>query len=172
MQRESMEFDVVIVGAGPSGLAAAIKLKQLAQQNKQRERSLERMLELTKRFYVEQKAMQIANKLKDLSNKQEKLSLSETPEIEKQKDISKTFTLLKKELSTLSKDNEKLKESMELPNLDSDKEKIDNSLKSAEQSLSTKEAKKAKMQPNPILAIKKEGINISIRKNTIAAIIQ
>src|ERR1700748_2384286 len=27
--RESMEFDVVIVGAGPSGLSAAIKLKQL-----------------------------------------------------------------------------------------------------------------------------------------------
>ena len=26
--RESMEFDVVIVGAGPSGLAAAIRLKQ------------------------------------------------------------------------------------------------------------------------------------------------
>ena len=28
-QRESMEYDVVIVGAGPSGLATAIKLKQL-----------------------------------------------------------------------------------------------------------------------------------------------
>src|SRR5690348_16779194 len=27
--RESMEFDVVIVGAGPSGLSAAIRLKQL-----------------------------------------------------------------------------------------------------------------------------------------------
>ncbi len=31
MERESMEFDVLIIGGGPAGLAAAIRLKQLAQ---------------------------------------------------------------------------------------------------------------------------------------------
>src|SRR6266851_5316915 len=30
VQREQMAYDVVIVGAGPSGLAASIRLKQLA----------------------------------------------------------------------------------------------------------------------------------------------
>ena len=35
MERESMEFDVLIVGGGPSGLSAAIKMKQLATETGQ-----------------------------------------------------------------------------------------------------------------------------------------
>ena len=120
------------------------KAKELAQQNKQQQRSLEKTLELVKRFYIEQKTMQIASKVNDLSKRQESLIKDSTNVSSKQKEISKEFQNIEKELDEVKKDNEKLKDPMDLPDVEDEAEKINNELKSAEENLDKKESSKAK----------------------------
>lgn len=120
------------------------KAKELAQQNKQQQRSLEKTLEMVKRFYVEQKTMQIANKIEELSKKQEDLEKSEGNNLEAQKEIKKEFDNIKKDLEELNKDNEQLKEPMELPDVDQEKEDIDEELKKSEENLEKQNSKEAK----------------------------
>jgi hypothetical protein len=120
------------------------KAKELAQQNKQQRRSLERILELTKRFYIEQKTMQIANKLEELAKKQETLENKEETTLEEQQKINKEFKSLKKDLEELAKDNEKLKEPIKLPDVEDEKEVIDKELKKIEENLKKQDKQSAK----------------------------
>ncbi|WP_297806152.1 DUF4175 family protein [uncultured Polaribacter sp.] len=120
------------------------KAKELAQHNKQQERSLERILELTKRFYVEQKTMQIANKIEALSKKQEELARKKEESVDAQKEIRNEFDQIKKELEDLNKDNEKLKEPMKLPDLEDEKSDIDNELNKVEENFSKEDKSTAK----------------------------
>jgi hypothetical protein len=120
------------------------KIKQLAEQNKQQERSLERTLELVKRFYIEQKTMQIVNKLKDLAEKQQLLEKKDTDNLEGQKEIKKGFEKIKKELNELTEDNKRLKEPMELPDVEEEKKDIDQELYKAEEGLKSKDRGSAK----------------------------
>ncbi|WP_405563944.1 DUF4175 family protein [Polaribacter sp. Asnod6-C07] len=120
------------------------KAKELAQQNKQQQRSLEKTLEMVKRFYVEQKTMQIANKIEELSKKQTDLEKEENGSLEEQKDIKKEFEDIKEELEELNKDNENLKDPMELPDVDEEKEDIDKELKKSEENLEQQNSKQAK----------------------------
>lgn len=119
------------------------KAKELAQQNRQQQRSLEKTLEMVKRFYVEQKTMQIANKLKELSKQQLDASNNENS-LEKQKEIKQEFDKIKKELNDVKKDNENLKEPLSLPDVDSDQKEIDKMLDKAQKELESSDNESAK----------------------------
>jgi len=120
------------------------KAKQLAQENKQQERSLERILELTKRYYVEEKSMQIANKLEELSKKQDSLSKDPENTADKQKEINKEFDKISKEMDQLQKDNEKLKEPMDIPDLEEEKQETQEELKQSKEKLQKEQKSQAK----------------------------
>ena len=111
------------------------KAKELAQQNQQQERSLTRILELTKRFYIEQKTMQIANKIENLSQKQQEEINKKTPLVGDQNKINKEFKKIKEELKQLEKDNINLKDPMQLPDLGEEEKAVDSSLNEAEKKL-------------------------------------
>ena len=111
------------------------KAKELAQQNKQQQRSLEKTLELVKRFYVEQKTMQISNIIAELAKKQEKIANKDEAIFEAQEEIKKQFNAIKEALKELSKDNDKLKDPMELPDVEDEKEAIDKELAKSEENL-------------------------------------
>jgi hypothetical protein len=120
------------------------KAKELAQQNKQQERSLEKTLELVKRFYIEQKTMQITNMLATLSKQQDSIQQKEDTTLEEQKQIKKEFDSLQKELEELAIDNERLKEPMELPDTEQEQETIDKELKKSEENLQKQDKFSAK----------------------------
>ncbi|UMB59531.1 hypothetical protein MHL31_10620 [Lutibacter sp. A80] len=109
------------------------KLEKIAKKNKQNQQSLERILELTKRFYVEQKANQISEKLENLADKEEALSKKNDDEntSEKQDEINKEFTQVKKDIDLLHKQNQNLKRPMKLPNDPDILEDINNKLQQA-----------------------------------------
>lgn len=129
------------------------KAKQLAEENKQQERSLERILELTKRYYVEEKSLQLANKLEELSKKQDSLSNNLENTSEKQQEINKEFDKISEEMDQLQKDNEDLKEPMDIPDLEEEKEDTKKDLQNSEKNL--QENQKNKAQKNQKSASKK-----------------
>ncbi len=119
------------------------KAKQLAEENKQQERSLERILELTKRYYVEEKSLQIANKLEELSKKQDSLSNNAENTVDKQQKINQEFDKISEEMDQLQKDNEDLKEPMDIPDLEEEKQDTKKDLQKSEENLQQNENSKA-----------------------------
>ena len=121
------------------------KMEKFQQASKNQTKSLEQLVELTKRYYVEKKAQQIADKINKLAEKQDKLAdKSDENNAEKQDEINKEFDKIKEELKDLEKDNKELKAPMDLPKSEDKEKSIDEDLKDAKDQLQKQQKDKAK----------------------------
>ena len=112
---------------------------------KNKKRSLEQLLELTKRFYVEKKLEKLKNDLSKLAIDQEKLS-NETKENntpEKQEELNKAFEEFKKALEQLKEDNKALKKPIEVPQDKLEENEIEKEQEKATEELKKKEGEEA-----------------------------
>lgn len=103
------------------------KLEEVAKKQKNSQRSLEQLVELTKRYYVTEKATQLAKDLEKLAEKQEVLAekqLDSNSSEEEQEKLNESFEELAKELEELKKDNEDLRKPIDLNVNDNTKEGV------------------------------------------------
>ncbi|MHA7831617.1 MAG: hypothetical protein ACX93O_11000 [Flagellimonas sp.] len=100
------------------------RLEELGKNQGKNTRNLEQILELTKRYYVTEKASQISKELGELANKQEDLSNSDVKENsdKKQEKLNEEFNRLEKDIRALEKDNQQLQKPLDF---DTDKNKTD-----------------------------------------------
>ncbi|MEO9893533.1 hypothetical protein [Aurantibacter sp.] len=99
------------------------KLEDIGKKQQNSERNLEQLLELTKRYYVTEKAAQLAKDLEKLSERQAYLSeikIGQEFSSKEQKKLNNQFNKLADELNELEKDNEALKKPVDL-NIDKKK---------------------------------------------------
>jgi hypothetical protein len=130
------------------------KLEKFKQNSKSQNKNLAQLVELTKRYYVDKKAEQLADKLDKLSQKEDKLSENEkensAPE---QKKLNDEFEKIQEELKQLDKDNEDLKSPMDIPSDLNKEDRIKDDLMKATSDLQNNNKSKAK--PNQKSASKK-----------------
>ncbi|WP_121666100.1 DUF4175 family protein [Mesonia aquimarina] len=116
------------------------KLEKLSKQNINQQKNLEQLLELTKRYYVQEKAKKLASDLEKLSKKQEDLSnKKEENTSEAQKKMNKDFEELTKDIDSLQKENKNLKKPMELGMKKEDEDAVKKDQEEATKELEKKE---------------------------------
>ena len=121
------------------------KLEKFKQITKNQTKTLEQLVELTKKYYVEKKAEQIADQLDKLADKQDKLSESEKEnQVDKQEAINKEFDKIQEDLKELQKENKELKSPIDLPKEAEKENSINEDLKKATDELQKQNQSKAK----------------------------
>ncbi|MFK5889587.1 MAG: hypothetical protein QM486_02515 [Flavobacteriaceae bacterium] len=119
------------------------KLEKFNQQSKQNKRTLERILELTKRFYIDKKLTNISKDIVNLSSKQDSLAKSKDNNPIKQEAINKQFKNIRKAIEEVKKDNKTLNKPMAIPKTNREEFQINEDLKKTAQNLKNKHQKEA-----------------------------
>ncbi len=143
------------------------RLEELGKKQQNSQRNLEQLLELTKRYYVTEKAAQLALDLEKLANEQEDLSnekIGEDYEKDAQEELNKDFKELSEELEELRKDNEDLKKPINLK-IDMEKE----SAVKEDQKDALKEINRNQEEQSPGSKEKEESANNAMKKQKAAA---
>ncbi len=111
------------------------KLKELENYSEHQEKSLERILELTKKYYLQQKLQKLSEQLDRLSKKQDKLANENNDTKQQQDSLNKQADELKKQLDSLQKMNQTLKKPMPLQDNPTEMQDIKNDMQKASEML-------------------------------------
>ena len=119
------------------------KLKDFDKYSEHQEKSLERILELTKKYYMQQKMKKLAGKLDQLSQKQDSLSKTNSDTKKQQDALNKQFDSIQKQADSLQKLNKGFKKPMKLPANKADMEEIKQDMQKASENLDQKQSSAA-----------------------------
>ncbi len=119
------------------------KLKDLENYSEHQEKSLERILELTKKYYLQQKMQKMSEALQDLAQKQDSLSRT-TKDLKAHQDVlNKQLDSFQKQSDSLQQMNKSLKQPMELPDTKTDIQDIKQDMQKASQQLQNNQSQAA-----------------------------
>ncbi len=120
----------------------AKRLEELGKKQQNSERNLEQLLELTKRYYVTEKAAQLSRDLEKLAEKQDEEAekKGEDKTKEEQEKLNKEFMELSEEMEGLKEDNADLKKPLKLDLGEEKQELIKEDQRSASEELERKDS--------------------------------
>ena len=141
------------------------KLQKLGQQAKNKQKSLQQMLELTKRYYLSKKMEQLKNRLETLSNQQQELADDSKKELSKdQSKLNDKFAKIKDALDELRAQNKTLNKPLTVLETQKEEESITDNLEEAKAGLEQHEQNNDASQDVNALSKAKKAQNKSAQK--------
>ncbi|MHA6278989.1 coiled-coil domain-containing protein [Salinimicrobium sp. CAU 1759] len=123
------------------------KLQELSKNARNQERSLEQLLELTKKYYVQEKSARIAEELEELGEEQQELAEEDSLNTKSAQDsLSQKTDEVFEELEELEKENEGLKKPLEIPESEEEQEGVKDDQQKAGEELDKQNMEGAKKE--------------------------